>query len=276
MSKKVRSINFSPDEYLSGILAMHPTDVGVYWTACAIMYAGDGTIQVDDERLYRIFSVRRSVIKAAMERLIDAGKVQRNGTELTVERVWDEREAALERIRRSTEAGAKGGRPRGDIEEKQGDSKRVGLNNKKAITTTTTTTNTPIVPKGTVYTVLFEAFWNGYPNKVGKKAAFNAWKRALKKADAEMIVSGVVAYMNNKPADRDWLNPATFLNQERWLDSYGDEDSQPKISTSEQHDNWVRRVKKWHQGSEWPDFLGPAPGLDGCQAPQAAIAEGTV
>lgn len=64
----------------------------------------------------------------------------------------------------------------------------------------------------------FEDFWNVWPNKVGKPAALRAFVAARKRAGLDAIVEGVFAYIRDKPPDRPWLNPATFLNQNRWED----------------------------------------------------------
>lgn len=64
----------------------------------------------------------------------------------------------------------------------------------------------------------FDLFWAEYPNKVGKPKAFAAFIAARKRATFEVIVTGLRRYMAAKPADRAWLNPATFFNQDRWDD----------------------------------------------------------
>lgn len=64
----------------------------------------------------------------------------------------------------------------------------------------------------------FEDFWELWPNKVGKPAALRAFVGARKRAGLDAIVAGVFAYIRDKPPDRPWLNPATFLNQDRWKD----------------------------------------------------------
>jgi hypothetical protein len=64
-----------------------------------------------------------------------------------------------------------------------------------------------------------DQFWNAFPNKVGKPMA-------LKKLDGiargstrwEDLMAGLDRYIRTKPSDRAWLNPGTFLNQERWAD----------------------------------------------------------
>jgi hypothetical protein len=70
----------------------------------------------------------------------------------------------------------------------------------------------------------FDDFWNLYPQKVGKRAAFTAFEKAMKRADFETIMAGLQRYVA-KADDRPWCNPATWLNQDRWED-------QPAQSTS--------------------------------------------
>jgi hypothetical protein len=63
------------------------------------------------------------------------------------------------------------------------------------------------------------AFWPPYPHKVGKPAALKAFRAVRKRGvELERIVSGIDRYIREKPRDRPWLNPATFLNQDRFDD----------------------------------------------------------
>lgn len=65
----------------------------------------------------------------------------------------------------------------------------------------------------------FHDFWEEWPNKVGKPAAVKALASARKRgAVFDAIMAGVQNYIRDKPPDRPWLNPATFLNQNRWED----------------------------------------------------------
>lgn len=63
-----------------------------------------------------------------------------------------------------------------------------------------------------------QAFWSIWPNKVGKPAALKALRSAIDRATISEICEGVENYIRDKPPDRPWLNPATFLNQNRWED----------------------------------------------------------
>lgn len=63
----------------------------------------------------------------------------------------------------------------------------------------------------------FERWYANFPNKVGKGAALKAWPAARKQASFEILSAGLVRYLA-KADDRMWCNPATWLNQGRWLD----------------------------------------------------------
>ena len=64
----------------------------------------------------------------------------------------------------------------------------------------------------------FDLFWAAYPAKVGKKAAERAWRSAKDRPSLPSLLEALDRYRRTKPADRDWCNPATWLNQGRWMD----------------------------------------------------------
>jgi hypothetical protein len=65
----------------------------------------------------------------------------------------------------------------------------------------------------------FNEFWEAYPHKVGKPGALRAWPAAKERAGGiHAIMAGLARYKSDKPPDRQWLNPVTFLNQDRFND----------------------------------------------------------
>jgi len=65
----------------------------------------------------------------------------------------------------------------------------------------------------------FARFWDRWPNKVGKPAAERAFGALASRGVAiDPILAGLDRYIRDKPPDRPWLNPATFLNQRRFED----------------------------------------------------------
>ena len=77
--------------------------------------------------------------------------------------------------------------------------------------------------KGNTYTDDFLEFWQAYPKKVGKGAAWSAWKKTKKQRPPN---GRVVEAVNTQKRSEQWRkddgqyipNPATWLNQHRWED----------------------------------------------------------
>lgn len=66
----------------------------------------------------------------------------------------------------------------------------------------------------------FLAFWNKYPKKVGKKQAQRSWNR-LSKKNKELVMDDIPKRQDAvwKHNSKQYIpNPATYLNNERWLD----------------------------------------------------------
>jgi len=63
-----------------------------------------------------------------------------------------------------------------------------------------------------------KTFWPLYPHKIGKGVAKRSFKAARRRVELQPLMDGLVAYMRTKPAGREWCNPSTWLNQDRWLD----------------------------------------------------------
>lgn len=66
----------------------------------------------------------------------------------------------------------------------------------------------------------FDLFWTIYPRKVGKGAALKAWNKARKTATSEQILAACNLYaaLRRTEDPQYTAHPATWLNQERWLD----------------------------------------------------------
>jgi len=99
-------------------------------------------------------------------------------------------------------------------------------------------------------------FWPRYPNKVGKPKALDAYIAARRKATLPEILDGLARYKSDKPPDRQWLNPATFLHEERWNDDPAPAPSRQQSSKPEPaHDAIFRALavvaSGGHGGGEW-------------------------
>jgi hypothetical protein len=80
-------------------------------------------------------------------------------------------------------------------------------------------------PKKSLLERRFDEFWAAYPKKVGKKAAWNAWKKV--KPDTELF-DRIMTAIGKARVTEQWTrengrfipNPTTWLNQGRWDDEY--------------------------------------------------------
>lgn len=74
-------------------------------------------------------------------------------------------------------------------------------------------------PREVVFSKNFLLFWNTYPKKVGKMAAWGAWKKA--KLGEEIIPILQKQIQSEKWQEQNGRfipNPSTWINQGRWLD----------------------------------------------------------
>lgn len=89
------------------------------------------------------------------------------------------------------------------------------------------------VPK-TIYTPLFESFWNEYPKKAGKGKAFINWKKAIKDTEPEIIINGAKRYAEkvrrDGTAQKYVKYPEGWLTGRRWED---EEESTQQYSTDD-------------------------------------------
>lgn len=80
--------------------------------------------------------------------------------------------------------------------------------------------NTPQTPhrNADAYTPEFEAFWQAYPRKKAKRAAWKAWNAAVKRADPETIITAAKAEARRPCETKFRQYPATWLNADAWED----------------------------------------------------------
>jgi len=81
---------------------------------------------------------------------------------------------------------------------------------------------TRVTFKGDVYTSEFIQFWNTYPNKKGKKAAWRAWKQAKDRPPIDKLIAEVELQSRSVEWGKDGgayiPHPATWLNRGGWED----------------------------------------------------------
>ena len=94
----------------------------------------------------------------------------------------------------------------------------------------------------------FKNFWLVYPRKINRAVALKAFEKATRKTEADLIITAVRGY---KFADDEQFipHPATWLNQERWID--GTPTSiRPQVTEAEksafleEHQQWLKEFRK--------------------------------
>ncbi len=99
-------------------------------------------------------------------------------------------------------------------------------------------------PSEQTFNAQFNAFWSAYPNKTGKLKAWQSWKRFK----LDKCVAEVTSAVRLQARSSQWLkmngqyvpNPATWLNQGRWMDEI-------ENAAQEQVEAGLSAAQKWMQ-----------------------------
>jgi hypothetical protein len=96
--------------------------------------------------------------------------------------------------------------------------------------------------------VLFDAFWEMYPNKVGKGKAMSTWQKVMREEKNIMdALPRHVAQWVALGTEKKYIpHPATWLNQQRWLDEV------PELKTT--HAHAPRQPKDFYYFDEWVEY----------------------
>lgn len=148
---KVRRIDFSPDEYISGVAGkMDAEHQAIYWMVCTRIYSDGCDLDHDADLidlLARDCKLRRPKVSAILDSLLAKGKLQLIGGKLSQKRCAKELKKSGDRIATAQENGAKGGRPTKKDEQNQGENKAGGFSDEKLTTNyqPPTTNHQPII-----------------------------------------------------------------------------------------------------------------------------------
>lgn len=126
---KIRRIDFSPDEWLSGTLTMKADERGCYITVCALIYSNGGPIPDSDRDLIHACNVTPERWAKIKNALIGAGKIVATGGMIGNRRCEIELEKARNRTEKARENGAVGGvRSRESRRKSAGNRGEIALN----------------------------------------------------------------------------------------------------------------------------------------------------
>ena len=98
----------------------------------------------------------------------------------------------------------------------------------------------------------FEAFWQAYPRRVGKKAARDAYQQAIQQAEPEVILAAAKRYAADpNREDQFTAHPTTWLRQGRWEDDPLPARSQQKVGGQRRMDQYAEihaRIQQTKRG----------------------------
>lgn len=198
---------------------MTAEELGLYWLICLLIYSHGGPIKYDEKRFGALLAgTHWRTIRAASRRLQDLGKITSEHGQVMAKGCSGPLQDAVSRVSRAVENGLKGGRPpnkNNDLPEPE------ALHGEKLARVAPSPSLPPSSPPPKVFrSNEFDKFWDQCPKKVGKGKARTAYTSALSKtapATLDAAMARYAAIRANEP-EQYTLHPATWLNQERWLD----------------------------------------------------------
>jgi uncharacterized protein YdaU (DUF1376 family) len=229
------AFQFYASDYLSSSKVQRMTleAEGAYIRLLAYSWQ-DGFIPADIGQLARMCKTNPRKMAVLWDSYLrDCFKPTADPDKLVNEKLETVRQNLIDFKAKKSEAGSNGAAKRWH-EHKQTDGTAIVVPLANDSSSSSISSNTPIVPAGDVYERTesrdkpqmdrFNAwFWEPYPKKVGKIAAWRAWKRLQPDSDlARKISAKVIEARDSDQWKRDngqyIPNPATWLNQGRWDD----------------------------------------------------------
>lgn len=219
-------------DYMKDASHLSLLEHGVYMRLLDVYYTRECAIPVDQAA--RLIGARTKEEKAALEVVTCEFFTVVDGA-YTQTRCDSEIAAMQHKTETNREVGRLGGRPRKETQtvSDENPEKTQTVSEKNPNITLATShkpiTNTPKAPKGA--DVRFDAFWRAYPNRVGKDAARAAFDK--RKVDDDLLALMISAIAAQSKSEK-WIkdggqfipNPATWLNQGRWMDDTSAEQPQ--------------------------------------------------
>lgn len=230
MSEKVRRVDYSADEYISGVGGVLTAEQqGVYWMICSLVMSEGAAIEYNDRRFAAQCLIRPSKARALVNSLIAMGKIAVDGDgKLYQKRALSEVEKAAKRIKTASENGAKGGRPAQIVEQNQQTDKATGYSVEKLTTNYQPPTTieeekkdvrTKTPKRRLSYTDAFLTFWQAYPTDslMSKSEAFKVFD-ALSDEEQAQVIQSVPAFRAYCSAHPDYraVHANRYITQRRY------------------------------------------------------------
>ena len=227
-------IKWFPSDFLNGVADLSPNEIAVYTIILNRIFDEDGPIKNDPAIISRRCNMRPSQAAKSIKCLIENGKlIDADGlldNERAKKEVESRRKVSVKQTINITSRWRKEAEKANEIKETAIPPNVSG--NTKPIPTRSYKLEPELESKNKKESILikFNAFWNVYPRKVGKKKAEDAYKIALRKTTLEIIFVAAERYRDVTTDIKFCKHPATWLNGECWNDVI--EHIQPAEKTS--------------------------------------------
>lgn len=214
-------------DWLADTRALTPAQRGVYATLTNLMFEADEPLRNDPKRLARLCCCATAAFERLLAALINEKLIIAKDGHLTSPRVERELEWRRDFSKKQSENALSGQEKkrnkinRGDATTALPDDGHGYANSESIIQKTDTRASheTRTREPDDILGEFEDEFWRIYPHKVGKPEAMARFRVARRSASLATIMAGLDRYIRNKPPDRQWLNPASFLRDERWEDA---------------------------------------------------------
>lgn len=234
-------VEYCAKDFLDATLHMDAWEELAYRRVVDMIYATNDSLADDDKKLAWSTKAgsRWAKIKAS---LVAAGRLEVVGGRITNARCRAELEKTARKIAQKSAAGTASAQVRNSLKNNETTPTAVAtaqpaepqlttnpvLTSEAGASEATIKTDPlghdpkPAKPQSQDLDALFSEWWQFVPRKVSKGAAVKAYRAALKKATHAELVVGIRRYAAEQSelgtAPKFIAHPATWLNEERWLD----------------------------------------------------------
>lgn len=221
----------------------------------------------NEEFMAAILDFEDGIVERILEAMEDVEMISVGHGNITICH-WGERQFETDKTDGTNAERQKRFRERGKKRESNGTvtaTKQPETDNRIQITDTSSLRSDVVRESDAVVAEFKTSFWPAYPHKVAKPAALRAFRGARKRASLEEILAGLQRYIAAKPPDRSWLNPASFLNNDRHEDEPAPEThNAPRTDRrSRPHDTFVAGATAYLRDLDRGGETGVAEGADG-------------
>lgn len=203
-------------DYLADTTDLSTLEHGAYMLLI-MHYWQKGRLPDDDAKLARICRLTPdewSEVRASMAPLFDAGwKHKRIDAELAKAHEMIDKRSAAGKAGASARYGKRNATAKANVEQTNARAGVVLLDIETSSTEKEEASTREDTPESE-----FEVFWNAYPNRVSRVRAEASFENVREAFCLAEIMAGVDRYVKTKPPDVRWMNPATFLDEQRWMD----------------------------------------------------------